>query len=59
MDWLFRPIGDFFEWSFGLITALNWKFDLFIIGVMSLLIIYWFKEIWVTRKSDKGLFVKK
>ena len=59
MDWLFRPIGDFFEWSFGLITALNWKFDLFIIGVMSLLIIYCFKEIWVTRKNDKGLFVKK
>jgi hypothetical protein len=58
MDWLFRPIGRFFEWSFGGITALNWKFDLFIIGVFTLLTLYWFKEIWVNRKNDKGLFKK-
>jgi len=58
MDWLFRPIGKFFEWSFGGITALNWKFDLFICLVFTLLTLYWFQQIWKHRHNDKGLFKK-
>jgi len=58
MQWLFNPIGDFFVWSFKCIEAMSWSFDLGIIFLMSILTLYWFQQIWVSRKTDKGLFKK-
>ncbi len=59
MDWLFRPIGDFFVWTFKIISGLNWKADLFIIFATAALMLYWFQQTWKHRKNDKGLFKKQ
>jgi len=59
MDWLFRPIGQFFVWSFKGLTTLNWGFDLFVCFLFAVLTLYWFQQIWVSRKTDKGLFKKQ
>lgn len=58
MDWLFRPIGRFFEWCFGGITWLNWRFDFLIMFIFTVLTLYWFQQIWKHRNNDKGLFKK-
>lgn len=58
MDYLFEPIGNFFVWTFKIIAGLSWKADLAICGITGILIMYWFYQIWIHRKNDKGLFKK-
>lgn len=59
MDWLFRPIGSFFKWTFGALESMSWPVDLALVAITCLLILYWFAQIWKHRKNDKGLFKKQ
>jgi hypothetical protein len=56
MDWLFRPIGNFFKWTFGIIEGLGMNFNRVAIAIGACLIIYWLIQMYKQRKNDKGLF---
>lgn len=57
MDWLFRPLGSFFEWTFQYLEMVNWGFNWLMIGVGGVLCLYWFKVL-LSEKEDKGVFRK-
>jgi hypothetical protein len=57
MDWLFRPIADFFSWSFGLIRLAGMNANILLIVLGAILTTYWLLQMIRHRKNDKGFFV--
>ncbi|MBE2246131.1 MAG: hypothetical protein IAE67_02640 [Candidatus Competibacteraceae bacterium] len=57
MDWFFVPLGKFFVWSFQFIEMAGMKFNIAMIGIGSLLLLYWISQM-LSHKNDKGLFKK-
>jgi tellurite resistance protein TehA-like permease len=41
MDWFFRPLGNFFEWSFQYVEKLNMGFNWFFIAIGTILTVWW------------------
>jgi len=58
MDWLFKPIGRFFNWTFGIIEGVNMVFNITMIVIGGLLILYWIFQMYKNRRNDKGFFRK-
>lgn len=59
MDWLFDPLGDFFVWSFGIITGLGMNFNYLAMAIGGMLMVYWIGQMFKHRHNDKGLYRKR
>lgn len=58
MDWLFRPLGRFLQWSIQLIEWTGMNFNRVVIVIGGILILYWLVQMYKQRKNDKGFFRK-
>lgn len=56
MDWLFRPLGDFFVWTFQFIELAGMNFNYLIILIGMGLMLYWIFQMFKNRKNDKGFY---
>lgn len=53
MNWFFEPLGDFFQWTFkGYEWLMNHHFNIVLIAVGALMILYWFMQMIRHPKED-------